>query len=79
MAVLTQSEQDAKRKSAGCISCHKYEEAPSTPGFKDEPTMHGSKWVKLGCTDCHGGSPEILRPKNVNPGTRKYDDIMNKI
>lgn len=78
MAVLTQSEQDAKRKSAGCISCHKYEEAPSTPGFKDEPTMHGSKWVKLGCTDCHGGSPEILRPKNVNPGTRKYDDIMNK-
>ena len=84
LAVLTQSEADADRKSAGCISCHKnYEKAPSVPGseaalFRDEPTMHGSKWVKLGCTDCHGGSAKILRPEKVNQGTPDYYDLMNK-
>ncbi len=36
--------QDAK--SASCVLCH-----TST----DQPTMHASKAVVLGCTDCHGG------------------------
>ena len=42
-----QSYEEAQRKSAGCVSCH----SPM-----DEPTMHPSKTVQLGCTDCHGGS-----------------------
>jgi hypothetical protein len=41
-----QSQQEAERKSAGCISCH----APM-----DEATMHPTKTVQLGCIDCHGG------------------------
>jgi len=45
--VRGQSQEEADRKSSGCISCH-----TST----DEPTMHPTKTVFLGCTDCHGGN-----------------------
>ena len=38
---------EAKRKSAGCIECHK---------TTDAHTMHASPNVVLGCTDCHGGN-----------------------
>ena len=41
-----QSREAAQHKSAGCISCH----SPM-----DEATMHPTKTVQLGCTDCHGG------------------------
>jgi hypothetical protein len=51
-----QSQEEADRKSAGCISCH-----TST----DEPTMHPTKTVHLGCTDCHGGNVSI----SIAPGT----------
>ena len=51
-----QSQEDADRKSSGCISCH-----TST----DEPTMHPTKTVFLGCIDCHGGNSSI----SVAPGT----------
>ena len=54
--LLGQSQEEADRKSAGCITCH-----TST----DEPTMHPSKAVHLGCTDCHGGNSTIA----VVPGT----------
>jgi hypothetical protein len=40
--------------------------------------MHVSKWVKLACTDCHGGSPEISLRPGVVRGTPAYDDIMNE-
>jgi hypothetical protein len=51
-----QSQEEAGRKSSGCISCH-----TST----DEPTMHPTKTVHIGCTDCHGGNSSI----SVAPGT----------
>jgi hypothetical protein len=41
-----QSREEADRKSLGCITCH----SPM-----DEATMHPTKTVQLGCTDCHGG------------------------
>ena len=41
-----ESQVEADRKSAGCITCH---------SSTDEPTMHPSKAVHLGCADCHGG------------------------
>jgi len=74
-----QSQKEADRKSSGCITCH-----TST----DEPTMHSSKAVHLGCTDCHGGnasasivagtvpnSPEYLAIKeraHIPPGDRAF-------
>jgi hypothetical protein len=41
-----QSEAEMAEKSAGCYSCHVR---------TDQPTMHKTPAVRLGCTDCHGG------------------------
>jgi hypothetical protein len=54
--VRSQSPEEAASKSTGCITCH-----TST----DEPTMHPTKTVFLGCTDCHGGNSSV----SVAPGT----------
>src|SRR5262249_15819869 len=51
-----QSVEEANRKSRGCVTCH----SPM-----DEPTMHPTKTVKLGCTDCHGGDSTA----SIAPGT----------
>src|SRR6267143_237907 len=45
-----QSQEEADNKSSGCVSCHT---------TTDEPTMHPTKTVHLGCTDCHGGNSSI--------------------
>ncbi len=44
--LMRQSAQEAYSKSISCIACH-----------TDVGTMHSSKTVQLGCTDCHGGDP----------------------
>ncbi len=41
-----QSKAAVMLKSRGCISCHENSHDP-----------HGSEYVRLGCTDCHGGDP----------------------
>jgi hypothetical protein len=58
-----QSQQEADRKSSGCISCH-----TST----DEPTMHPTKTVFLGCTDCHGGNSSISVSTRAAPHSAEY-------
>jgi len=57
--LITQTQAEADKKSAGCITCH--------AGI-DEPTMHPTRTVRLGCTDCHGGDAEA----GISPGTPKY-------
>ena len=54
--LLLQSQADADRKSAGCLTCH-----TST----DTPTMHVTGTIRLGCTDCHGGNSEV----RIAPGS----------
>jgi hypothetical protein len=49
-SLLSQTSEEAAAKSAGCQSCHT---------SSDEPTMHASKSVRLGCTDCHGGDASV--------------------
>ncbi len=44
---IDQTPEDARRKSVGCMDCHK---------TTDAHTMHDSPNVVLGCTDCHGGN-----------------------
>src|ERR1700712_336161 len=44
---IDQTRDDAMHKSSGCMECHKGIENPS---------MHVSQNVVLGCTDCHGGN-----------------------
>ena len=49
---IDQSQADADKKSRGCLECHTGSES-----------MHASKNVVLGCTDCHGG--------NATPGLKQ--------
>jgi hypothetical protein len=64
-----QSQEEADRKSAGCISCH-------TP--TDEPTMHPSKAVHIGCTDCHGGNAGVSVSAGMSPGSMEYKAAKEK-
>jgi len=64
-----QSPQDAALNSSGCVSCH-----TST----DEPSMHPTKTVFLGCTDCHGGNPSISVPPGTAVNSPGYNDAKEK-
>src|SRR5437667_1036297 len=58
---IDQTSEEAMRKSRGCLECHQ--------GI-DQPTMHASPNVVLGCTDCHGGNPTpglTVRKAHVPP------------
>ena len=67
--LLTQTQADADRKSAGCLSCHN--------GI-DEPTMHPTRTVRLGCTDCHGGDPTASVAPGAAKGSAEYEQVKNK-
>src|SRR6202795_93539 len=64
-----QSKEEADRKSSGCISCH-----TST----DEPTMHPTKIVHLGCTDCHGGNSSVTAAPGAAPKSAEYNAVKEK-
>jgi len=49
-APMSQTPEQVSAKSEGCTSCHTR---------TDEPSMHASSAVQLGCTDCHGGNAAI--------------------
>jgi hypothetical protein len=67
--VRGQSPEEAARKSSGCITCH-----TST----DEPTMHPTKTVFLGCTDCHGGNSSISVTAGAAPNSAEYNAAKEK-
>src|SRR5712664_4694959 len=64
-----QSQEEADRKSSGCISCH-----TST----DEPTMHPTKTAHLGCTDCHGGNSSVLVASGAAPNSPEYNSTKER-
>ena len=64
-----QSQEDADRKSSGCISCHT---------ATDEPTMHPSQGVHLGCTDCHGGNVSITVASGTASNSPEYNVAKEK-
>ena len=59
-----QTAAQVAEKSAGCYSCHVQ---------TDQPTMHTSPAVRLGCTDCHGGDASV-----IGWPERGYDHADNK-
>jgi hypothetical protein len=65
-SLMGQSQQEADSKSSGCISCHTQ---------TDEPTMHSTGTVRLGCTDCHGGDASARIAAGIAPGSREYDQV----
>jgi hypothetical protein len=64
-----QPASDVDPKSAGCVSCHT---------DTDEPTMHPSGTVTLGCIDCHGGNVDASLPPDVGVGSAAYDDVKRR-
>lgn len=53
--------QEAHPQSVGCITCHTK---------TDEPTMHPTGTVSLGCADCHGGNPRATTKELAHPRPR---------
>ena len=62
--LLQQSQSEADRKSAGCVTCHT---------ATDSATMHNTGTVRLGCTDCHGGNSEIRLNADAPKGSPEYE------
>jgi hypothetical protein len=67
--VRGQSQEEADRKTSGCISCHT---------ATDEPTMHPSKGVHLGCADCHGGNVSVSVASGTAPNSPEYNAAKEK-
>src|SRR5271163_4600100 len=64
-----QSAEEAESKSAGCKSCHIN---------NDEPTMHPTKTVSLGCTDCHGGDNSVHVAAGLAATSEEYKSAKEK-
>ena len=50
-APMSQTAAQVAEKSDGCTSCHTK---------TDEPSMHATPAVMLGCADCHGGNAGVI-------------------
>ena len=61
--VRGESQEEALARSTGCMSCHT---------ATDEATMHPSKGVHLGCTDCHGGNNSVAVAPGTSPTSAEY-------
>jgi hypothetical protein len=62
--LIGQGQDEADRKSAGCVACH---------GQTDSASMHTTGTVRLGCTDCHGGKADVLPPAGAQKGSAQYE------
>ena len=63
VAPKSQTDEDVAKKTTGCITCHKGIENPS---------MHTSTAVKLGCTDCHGGNGQCTTKEQAHVHPRGH-------
>jgi hypothetical protein len=64
-----QSQDEAQRRSVGCVSCH-----TST----DEPSMHPTKTVQLACIDCHGGDASASVAVGIASNSAEYNEVKEK-
>lgn len=62
-APMSQTAEQVMAKSDGCFSCHTR---------TDEPSMHASPAVRLGCTDCHGGDASVRGNPNLGFENAEY-------
>src|SRR5882672_12856469 len=61
--LMGQTQEEADRKSGGCISCHTQ---------TDQATMHATGTVRVGCTDCHGGNADMRVASGVASTAPEY-------
>src|ERR1700682_3996284 len=67
--LMGQTQEEADRKSAGCISCHTQ---------TDQATMHATGTLRLGCTDCHGGNADVRIASGVASASPEYEQVKGK-
>lgn len=67
--LILQTQKEADGKSMGCVSCHL---------SVDQPTMHTTGTLRLGCTDCHTGNPSIVVAAGAKPGSVEYETAKAK-
>src|SRR5579863_7301104 len=65
MEPFRQTDEDVQRNSAGCMSCH---------GLTEAPSMHNTGTVHLGCSNCHGGDPSVMKPVGTKQQNASYID-----
>jgi hypothetical protein len=68
-STVSQSHEEPDNKSVGCVSCHT---------ATDEPTMHPTKTVPVGCTDCHGGDSSVAIRPGIAPNSAEYNAAKEK-
>lgn len=59
-----QSEEQARARSTGCVSCH---------GTTDSFSMHTTGTVHLACVDCHGGNASVQKPAGSDIRSAPYE------
>ncbi len=64
-----ETQAEADRQSAGCISCHTASDAAS---------MHQTPGVVLGCADCHGGNAAITAPAGLAQADPHYAQLRDQ-
>jgi hypothetical protein len=67
--LIGQTQEEADQKSAGCVSCHTQ---------TDQPTMHATGTLRLGCTDCHGGDPSARVAPGLAASAPEYEQTKRK-
>ncbi|MEZ5824472.1 MAG: hypothetical protein R3C97_06940 [Geminicoccaceae bacterium] len=68
-APASQTPEEAMAKTDGCMTCHT---------ASDSKTMHESPGVVLGCTDCHGGNADVVKPEGLAYADDAYRNAMDK-
>jgi hypothetical protein len=61
-ALQMPSRAEADSGSAGCVTCHT---------ATDEPSMHATGTVTIGCAACHGGDPSAREKQRAHPRPSK--------
>ncbi|MCB2052629.1 MAG: hypothetical protein KDE35_00115 [Geminicoccaceae bacterium] len=68
-APASQTPAQAAAKTDGCMTCHT---------ASDAKTMHASPGVVLGCTDCHGGDANVVKPDATAYADEAYKAAMDE-
>jgi hypothetical protein len=63
------SPEEVEAASEGCVSCHEKTDASS---------MHANPGVIIGCTQCHGGDAETIKPAGSQKGDEAYRAALDK-
>jgi hypothetical protein len=65
--IQREDDPQVEARSRGCVSCHT---------ATDQPTMHVSTAVRLGCTDCHGGNADVAVRNGTSATSAEYRSVM---